>query len=70
MTTKKRRWAVMFPDQGKYIGGEDGIQWTTDLDEANEMADGSGGIVVDAEWLSAGWNEWRKTGIIPAEARP
>lgn len=67
---KKRRWAVMFPNKAQYIGGGDGIQWTTCLDEAKRWALRFNGIVVDADWLSTGWAEWQSTGVIPAEARP
>lgn len=70
MKRKKRRWTVMFPNKAQYLGDGGGIVWTTRLAEAKTWARSSGGIVVDADWLSTGWNEWQVTGIIPREARP
>lgn len=71
-TTKKtkRRWTVLFPSKAQYLGDGGGIAWTTKLAEAKQWATGIGGVVVDADWLSTGWADWRRTGIIPEEAKP
>ncbi len=65
-----RRWTVIYPEARQYLGDRCGITWSRNLQSVRELARYTGGKVVDANWFSANWNEWLKTGIIPKQALP
>ncbi len=60
----------MVPSKAQYVGTNGRIHWTSNVNEAKQLAKAVDGVAVDADWLSTNWNEWRKTGVIPPEATP
>lgn len=65
---KRRRWGVVYPAEKSYASGrKGGVAWTHNLRTARLVA-GSGGVVVDADWLKINWPVVARGEPIPEEA--
>ncbi len=69
---RKRRWTICYLEAGAgpCAAEGDGDARTHDLKTARVLAEGTGGTVVDADWLAVNWPTVKETKSVPPEALP
>ncbi len=69
---RKRRWTICYLEAGASSCAAEGDAdaWTHDLKTALMLADCTGDMVVDADWLAANWATVKETRSVPPEAMP